>query len=124
MTVLIIEPDKILVKEYAKAFKQSGFKVQTCSDAQKAVTLCDASQPDAIILELQMAGHNGVEFLHEFRSYDDWNAIPIFIYSCIPEYALGTETKSWESYGVIRYFYKPNSNLNQLIGAVKGELLK
>jgi hypothetical protein len=73
-------------------------------------------------MEIQLSAHSGVEFLHEFRSYEDWVSIPIFIYSCIPEYALGADPKIWRSFGVERYFYKPHTSLARLIGAVKGAL--
>lgn len=122
MTILIIEPDWILARQYQKTFEEAGFKVRLCGDAQKAITIIDKQPPAAIVMEIQLAGHSGIEFLHEFRSYEDWSAIPVFIFSGIPEYALGTDEKTWSSFGVSRYFYKPQTSLVQLIGAVKGVL--
>jgi DNA-binding response OmpR family regulator len=122
MQVLLIEPDRILARQYQKAFEAVGFKVQVCSGAQQAVTIIDKQPPDVIIIELQLSGHSGVEFLHEFRSYEDWVNIPVIIYSSVPEYALGVGPSAWRSLGVSRYFYKPQTSLNQLVGAVKGLL--
>jgi DNA-binding response OmpR family regulator len=122
MDVLIIEPDHILAREIKRAFITAGFKVQISTGAQEAIGTIDKKIPDAIVLELQLASHSGVEFLHEFRSYEDWASIPIFIYSRVPEYALGADQKTWNSYGVARYFYKPKTTFNQLIGAIKGHL--
>jgi CheY-like chemotaxis protein len=122
MRLLIVEPDRILAREYAKSFTQEGFEVIACADAQSAVISCDEKAPDAVLMELQLAGHSGVEFLHEFRSYEDWNDIPVFIYSAIPEYAVGANARIWKSFGVRRFFYKPDTSINQVIGAIKGDL--
>lgn len=119
MAVLIIEPDKILARQYKRAFESAGLKARLCGDAQKAIRLIDKTPPAAVVIELQLARHSGIEFLHEFRTYEDWADIPIFIFSRIPEYALGSSEKTWASFGITRYFYKPRTSLVQLIGAVK-----
>jgi DNA-binding response OmpR family regulator len=119
MNILIIEPDYILAKEYKNAFDQAGFVANVSYDAQSAIAAVDKLSPVAIILELQLAGHSGVEFLHEFRSYDDWSKIPVFIYSRLPEYLFKVEPSTWLAFGVQRYFYKPKVPLNRLIGVVK-----
>ncbi len=119
MKALIIEPDVILAKQYKKAFDAAGIETTLTSDAQAAVIAVDETKPDVIILELQLASHSGVEFLHEFRSYEDWADIPVIIHSCVPEYALGSDPKVWKQLGVVRYFYKPKTSLQQLVGAAK-----
>jgi len=124
MTIFIIEPDRILARQYQKALIQAGFTVKLYSAAQKAVAAIDKEKPAAIVLELQLAGHSGIEFLHEFRSYEDWSNIPIFVLSGVPEYALGTDAKTWAAFGVSRYFYQPQTSLVQLVGAIKGVLDK
>lgn len=119
MNILIIEPDVILARQYHKAFIAAGAEARTCSNAQEAVIAVDERLPDAIVLELQLAEHSGVEFLHEFRSYEDWTSIPVIILSAVPEYAIGSDSKMWNQFGVVRYFYKPKTSLQQLVGAVK-----
>jgi DNA-binding response OmpR family regulator len=119
MNVLIIEPDRILAAAYKRAFDQAAYQTRICNDAQTAVALIDKLAPDAVILELQLAGHSGIEFLHEFRSYDDWAEIPVFIYSKVPEYRFKVEPATWQAFGVRHYFYKPEITVSQLIGAIK-----
>lgn len=124
MNILIVEPDHILAKEYKRAFDSFGHKARICYDAQSAIMAIDKKMPDAVVLELQLTGHSGIEFLHEFRSYEDWAITPVFIHSSVPEYALGADSKTWASFGVVRYFYKPKTSLKQLVGAVNGALDK
>ena len=119
MKALIVEPDSILARQYQKAFTAGGVDTLVVGDAQHAVVAVDQNRPDIVIIELQLAGHSGVEFLHEFRSYEDWADIPVVVHSSVPEYALGADPKIWQQFGVVRYFYKPKTTLQQLIGAVK-----
>lgn len=122
MNVLIIEPDFVLAKTYKKAFETSGLKAIIAHQAQDAVRKIDDKKPDAVILELQLGGHSGVEFLNEFRSYEDWVDIPLYIYSSVPIEAFGQNSKILKSLSVKRYFYKSKTSLNQLIGAVTSDL--
>lgn len=119
MRVLLVEPDVILARQYQKAFAGSGIDVALCSNAQSAIVSIDEKTPDVIVLELQLAGHSGIEFLHEFRSYEDWSNIPVIMHSSVPEYAVGADSKIWKQLGVERYFYKPKTTIKQLVGAVK-----
>ena len=119
MKVLIIEPDVVLAKQYEKAFIAAGVDVHLSSGAQTAVMSVDEQKPDVVVLELQLAGHSGIEFLHEFRSYEDWADIPVIIHSSVPDYVIGADTKVWKRLGVVRYFYKPKTSLQQLVGAAK-----
>lgn len=119
MNIILIEPDAILARQYEKAFTNAGVNVRVVYDAQSALGDIDRLTPDVVVMEMQLSGHSGVEFLHEFRSYEDWSNIPIVVHSSVPEYALGVDDKIWRRFGVDRYFYKPKTSLQQLIGAVK-----
>jgi DNA-binding response OmpR family regulator len=122
MRVFIIEPDHILGKEYRRVFKDFDIEASVFSDAQSAVHAIDKKPPDAVIIELQLAGHSGIEFIHEFRTYEDWASIPLFINSNVPERAIGADEKTWSKFGVVRYFYKPKTSLKQMAGIVKGAI--
>lgn len=119
MNVLLIEPDQILAREYGNALVSSQIDVRVCSDAQIAIGEVDSKLPDVVVLEVLLAGHSGIEFLHEFRSYEDWGSVPVIIHSSIPEYSFGVDKKIWDKLGVIDYFYKPQTSLAQLINAIK-----
>jgi len=122
MRALIIEPDFLLAKVYKKVFEKRGFVVGVAHGAQDAVKVIDLARPDCIILELQLGGHSGVEFLHEFRSYEDWANIPLYIYSGISLESLGQVQKNLSSLGVRRYFYKSITPIDQLAGTIMSDL--
>ena len=114
--ILIIEPDVVLADIYSKALTTQGFKVIVAGDAQSAISLADKDRPDLIVMEIQLASHNGIEFIYELRSYPEWQSIPIIIQSLVPLSEFNT--KITEHLGVISYLYKSSTSLLKLINEV------
>ena|SRR5665213_1006332 len=117
--ILLIEPDRPLAKTYEAAFKQAGHKVRTARTAQQAIHDADEAMPDAVVLELQLVGHSGVEFLYEFRSYNDWQDIPVLIHTSVPYLEIEDGWNILSNHlGVSEYKYKPSTNLESLVATV------
>lgn len=121
-TVLIIEPDAKLAKIYKQALERRGYKVLTSAHAQDAVFAVDTVKPDLILLELQLAGHSGVEFLYEFRSYAEWQNIPVVLLTLTPPHSLAITQETMDSLGIIECMYKPAVTLKQL-GSMVSDVL-
>lgn len=122
MTILIIEPDKILGRTYSEALKQDGHDVFRSRHAQDAVHVIEDKKPDLIILELQLPGHGGMEFLYEFRSYPEWQNISVVLHTIVPANVLQAQMPHLAHLGVAGYLYKPTTNLQQLKSAVNDML--
>lgn len=120
MNILLIEPDRILARTYQGALEQAGHEVRTAATAQAAIHAADDKQPDLVVLEMQLVSHSGVEFLYEFRSYPDWQAIPVVVVSNVPpgEFADSRELLH-EELGVRAYHYKPRTTLRALLTTVE-----
>jgi len=119
MHVLLIEPDKLLAASYAAALERSGHTVAHAVSAQGAVHQADTAMPDVVVLELQLPNHNGVEFLYEFRSYNEWLDIPVVLHTFVPDRELTHAAALGRELGVVRILYKPETNLAQLCAAVQ-----
>jgi CheY-like chemotaxis protein len=67
--------------------------------------------------------HNGLEFLYEFRSYPDWQDVPVLLLTNVSP---GTFAASWQlltgQLGVRSYLYKPRTSLKKFVHAV-GDVL-
>lgn len=118
--VLLIEPNPILATTYRQALQHAGHTVAYALTAQRAIQEADARTPDVVVLELQLPVHGGVEFLHEFRSYYEWQHIPAILHtfttlssSAPVQEAMATDL------GVCKVLYKPQTSLQQLIRAVQ-----
>lgn len=117
--ILLIEPDRLLADSYRAVLEDAGHDVLMCASAQSAIFAADAVCPDLVILELQLIGHSGVEFLYEFRSYPEWRAIPVVVLSQVPPVELdGSRSLLAEELGVRTYYYKPQISLANLVSEV------
>ncbi len=114
MNILLIEPDTLLGKVYVKALEQAGHTVAWVKGAQQAIALADMTTPDAVVSELQLPGHGGIEFLYEFRSYPEWQAIPVILHTLV----MTREMVFPDELGVVEQLYKPATSLKQLVRAV------
>jgi len=119
----MIEPDRVLAETYREACVRAGHSLVPCASAQAAILAADQKTPDAVIVELQLIQHSGIEFLYEFRSYPEWQHIPVIIHSVVSpaEFA-----DNWELFkqqaGISRYLYKPHTTLKELLATVDGVL--
>lgn len=74
-------------------------------------------------MELQLVGHSGIEFLYEFRSYPDWQNVPLIIHTHVPpsEFA-GARDLLMKELGAHTYLYKPHTSLKKLLGTIREAL--
>ncbi len=121
--ILLVEPDAPVAHAIFIALRRRDLEVQVCASAQSAISSADTLTPDAVILELQLALHNGLEFLYEFRSYADWQRIPIVAYTMVSpaEFSSNWQLLT-ETLGVRAYLYKPRASLPKLVHAVERAL--
>ncbi len=116
--ILLIESDRILADNISRVLKQAGHRSDWHFDPQAAIDSADSKAPDVIIIDLILAGRSGVEFLYEFRSYPEWQKLPIIIFSDItPEEFSGADT-GFSQLNVVAYHYKPVSKLIDLVSSV------
>lgn len=121
-SVLVVEPSKDLADILKQALKISGIKSSVAHSAQSGITTADKVKPKLVLLELLMNDHNGLEFIHEFKSYQDWFDIPIIIYSEIALEQLAIEPGMMNDMNIIKYFYKPKTSLSELTDFVSETL--
>lgn len=120
MHILLVEPNTLLAQTYTQALQQNGFSVAHAASAQAAIFTADKQRPGLVILELQLPAHSGLEFLHEFRSYPEWQDIPVVVHSMLPPtQTLQVEESLRRDLGVRALLYKPRTSLAQLLRVVR-----
>jgi CheY-like chemotaxis protein len=108
-----------LVRTYAQALQLAGHETATAATAQAAIDAADQQAPDIVVLELQLPAHDGIEFLHEFRSYPEWQTTPVIVNTYIaPQELAGAAQVLAEDLGVCATHYKPQTSLQLLIRSV------
>jgi DNA-binding response OmpR family regulator len=114
--IILLEPNTLLGKAYTGALEQKNHNVVWCPNAQQAIHQTDKHSPDLIITELQLATHNGIEFLYELRSYSDWQKIPVVVLSHVAQTNAGL--KLWENLNIAAYLYKPLAKLRDITATI------
>jgi DNA-binding response OmpR family regulator len=112
--ILLLEADHMLANNFITYIKGLGHEVIWELDPQAAIEVADTSQPDAIILDLLLASRSGIEFLYEFRSYPEWQNLPVIIFSNIVAEEMSSCLKAFEHLNIAAYHYKPTTSLSQL----------
>jgi two-component system KDP operon response regulator KdpE len=120
MSVLIIEPSKELANILCEALEAKKIQAFVANSAQGGVIVADKNSPDLVILEIIMPDHNGLEFIHEFKSYSDWFDVPIVIYSDISPAQFETQPQILAEMNIIKHFYKPTTSLEELSSYIAG----
>ncbi len=116
--VLLIEPDKILASNVISALQRKKHAIDWQVDPQAALDDADNKLPDVIILDLVLANRGGVEFLYEFRSYPDWQKVPVIVFSSLSAEELRGILTGLEHLSIVALHYKPNTRLSELVKTV------
>lgn len=112
--IILIEPDQQLAKLYSSALEASGHQVKIATSAQAALYEIETLKPELIFLEIDIPGHNGLEFMYEFCSYTDWQDIKLVIHSSLRPNLFEKMKVAWSELGVQDYLYKVDTSLQKL----------
>jgi CheY-like chemotaxis protein len=118
--VLIVEDDEWLAEQHARTLSEAGIRTETVPHALAAIDTIDTKIPDALVLDLLLAGPNAFTLLHELRSHSDLAAIPVILCTANAE-AIASEDIA--AYGVRQVLDKATMLPHDLIAAVKKVVL-
>lgn len=119
MHILLIEPDAVAGPLYAAGLQAADHTVATALSAQAAIGAADRQAPDVVIMEMQLGAHNGIAFLQEFRSYAEWQQVPIIIHSFQkPPTDPDVFAALQQEYGMRLWLYKPQTSIATLVSAI------
>lgn len=70
---LIVDDSKVVRKFARRIVEELSFDVYEACDGEDALDACQKKQPDVILLDWNMPVMDGMEFLKEFRTNENWN---------------------------------------------------
>ena len=79
--VCLIDDDADIVSMYRMRFEQEGYEVMTASDGQAGLNLIQETNPDVILLDLQMPVMDGVSVLEALNKNPQLMTIPVVVFS-------------------------------------------
>lgn len=118
--VLLIEDDQFLSSLLKNRLEKEGLTVIAAKSGEEAFKTLDATVPGLIMLDLILPGQSGFEILEKVRADIRMNKVPIIITS-----NLGQEEdveRAKKLGGVVKYFVKARTPIDELVGNVKALL--
>ena len=77
--LLIVEDDKNWADILGKFAMDVGAKYRVAVSGGQAIEIIDNWRPDAVILDMLLAGETAIALLNELRSYADLASLPIVV---------------------------------------------
>ena len=68
--VLVIEDEAVLAKNILIYLQRHGYEVHLAQSAEEGLALLDSVRPDAVVLDFNLPGMNGLEALARIRAFD------------------------------------------------------
>lgn len=114
--VLIVEDDTWLAEQYIRVLQTAGIRAEYVPHALAAIDAVDSVIPDAIVLDVLLAGPNAFTLLHELQSHADLAGIPVILCTNSADQVAEEDVKV---YGVQRVLDKATMLPQDLVTAVK-----
>ena len=76
-TCLVVDDSKVIRKVARHILEALNFSVTEAGDGREALDLCRQSQPDVILLDINMPGMNGFEVLAALKAHPRLAQIPV-----------------------------------------------
>lgn len=114
MKALLLESDRVVSKCITDELSKRNVQTTVAVNGEDAISAADETAPDIVICDLSLYSHSGTEFLYEFRSYSDWQHIPIVIFSSLEVPKSVVKSKDWKLLNISKTLYKPDDSLQRL----------
>jgi len=102
VTILLVDDDAAVRRDYARALRRAGWRVDTASDGREAIESLGSGEYSVIVSDISMPGVSGIEFLRAVRQRE--LDVPMVLVTGDP--MLQTAVEAVE-YGAFRYLIKP-----------------
>jgi len=114
--ILIVEDDEWLAEQYIRTLSGAGIRTEYVPHALAAIDSIDLTRPDALVLDVLLAGPNAFTLLHELQSHADLASIPVILCTNSADQLAGEDI---EAYGVAQVLDKATMLPADLVAAIK-----
>lgn len=118
--VLIIETDRQLTKALSEEFTREGFEVMIAGDGPDGVRKAQALLPDAILMEVDLPGQDGLAVCKELRAGERTREVPIVLMSSraaemdmVVGYSSGADLFVGKPFAIVVLLHKVNALLRR-----------
>jgi CheY-like chemotaxis protein len=79
--ILIVDDELSFLRTVATALRSSGFETIIASDAEMALALLKSLRPDAMLIDVQLPGIDGVELARRVKDDEQHKDVPVILMS-------------------------------------------
>jgi CheY-like chemotaxis protein len=102
--ILIVDDNPLNVKLVRVVLQTSGYDVRTCADAESALDALQTYRPDAILMDIQLPGMDGLELTRRLKADPETRDITII---ALTAYAMKGDEEKARAAGCDGYLTKP-----------------
>lgn len=113
-SILIVEDDESEALLYQEEFSEQGYQVRLAMEADSALAQIRAERPDLVVLDINMPGKDGLDFLRELMDIDP--KLPVVLNTAYSAYQ-----DNFMSWSAVAYVVK-SSDLTELLQTVRNVL--
>ena len=117
-SILLVDDEAVILEMLSNYFRPKGYEVTTASTGQAAMALADEGRFDLAILDIRLAGENGLELLGSFKA--NFPKLPVVMFTGLPEDDLLDQAMARGASG----FMRKTDSLDDLLAAVQVYLPK
>lgn len=118
--ILLVEDDAWLRDLYTAGLgRMAETTVHAAASAEDALEVLDSNSIDLLILDMFLGQFNGIEFLHELKTYSDTRKLPVIILSAVHAHDFAMSEDRWREYNVVKYLYKPTTKPEDLSATIR-----
>jgi CheY-like chemotaxis protein len=114
--ILIVDDDDRQRLLYREQFEDGGYEVLEARDGREALACIDRQQPDAVVLDINMPGMDGLDTLA--RIHDRHRRLPVVLNSAYASYR--DQFVSW----IADAYVTKSSDPSELVDTVRGVLAR
>ncbi|MBU2501769.1 MAG: response regulator [bacterium] len=112
--ILIVDDEPHLRLLYETELRRAGFETMTASNAVQGLEFVETMKPDLVILDIRMAGMDGIEAMQRILERD--KRIPVILNTAFSSYRDNYLTWAADAY------VTKSSDVSELVETVKGVL--
>ena len=114
--ILLVEDEAIIVKMYVATFDKAGFETKTTENIAQAIKLMEEWHPNIVLLDIMLAGVNGLDLLKKIQGRKDLLKIPVVVFS---NYIDTATEKEALKLGAKAYIIKADYDPGEVINLIK-----
>jgi CheY-like chemotaxis protein len=118
--ILLADDDRLTRDLMAHALRESGYEVIEAADGYEAYSQVQVHEPSVVLLDINMPGMNGLEFLDKLRRIPRRKDVPVIMITASSD---KDEVLRAANLGIDDYVLKTNFSIDDLLDKIEKYML-